>query len=374
MAKSAEDRLVDTFLPLIPWTMQKLFGLFLSREEWHWLALVFVPAPKTIASRFRTELAYLMSPALDSPSARRKVRAYYQDNFRSEERNCGDDGKRMRSAALNYMLEWRKSLEAKGYKANWARVRKIRDCEAEIDAFYNQLATQPDLPRVFGPVSQTRAEEIVSLCWEFAMYGQGGSKPNVTRDSPFLAILGIDPVQIETMMPQEVVPLVLDRFLAWPQIYDNLPEERKLGLLKWVIKTYRTREREPATTPEALNNAVIAGLVHKAIKVVDKETGEVVGTDIEDKSGVKPGDLLTQRLSSDDIIELLGKEGINKSDLTDKTWRLIFHLNDAFNDGAEIGSKKGLSLNAYFGDDSTATRKQLSRLRDKVTKLKAKKM
>ncbi len=72
-------------------------------------------------------------------------------------------------------------------------------------------------------------------------------------------------------------------------------------------------------------------------------------------------------------MELLRKEGINKDDLTDKMWRVIFHLNDAFNEGAEIGSKKGLSLDAYFGADSGATRKQLSRLRDRVTRLKAKK-
>jgi len=179
-------------------------------------------------------------------------------------------------------------------------------------------------------------------------------------------------VQIETMTPQEVVPLVLDRFLALPQRYDNLPEGQKLGLLKRVIKTYLPPEREPVTTPEAVAKAVIAGLVHRAIKVVDKETG-AVEVDVEDKSAVKPEDLLTEKLSTDDIVELLESRGINKSDLTEGDWRLIFRLLDAFREGAEIGSKKGISLDAYFGAESAAVRKQLSRMRERMKTVKARK-
>lgn len=83
-------------------------------------------------------------------------------------------------------------------------------------------------------------------------------------------------------------------------------------------------------------------------------------------------DELREKLSPDEIIELLRKEGINKNDLTEKMWRFIFRLNDAFYEGAEIGSKKGLSLHAYFGDSSATTRKQLSRLRDRVNRPRAK--
>jgi hypothetical protein len=85
----------------------------------------------------------------------------------------------------------------------------------------------------------------------------------------------------------------------------------------------------------------------------------------------KPGEL-REKLSPDEIIELLRKKGINKNDLTEKMWRFIFRLNDAFHEGAEIGSKKGLSLHAYFGDSSVTTRKQLSRLRDRVNRTRAK--
>jgi len=83
-------------------------------------------------------------------------------------------------------------------------------------------------------------------------------------------------------------------------------------------------------------------------------------------------DELREKLSPDEIIELLRKEGINKNDLTEKMWRFIFRLNDAFDEDAEIGSKKGLSLHAYFGDSSATTRKQLSRLRDRVNRPRAK--
>jgi len=85
--------------------------------------------------------------------------------------------------------------------------------------------------------------------------------------------------------------------------------------------------------------------------------------------------LLTEKLSPEEVIDLVKKRGIEKSELTDTMWRLIFRLNDAFDESAEIGSKKGVSLNAYFGDDSTATRerKRLSRLKNKVNRLKAKK-
>jgi len=80
---------------------------------------------------------------------------------------------------------------------------------------------------------------------------------------------------------------------------------------------------------------------------------------------------LVEKLTHDEIIELLKHEGIHKDDLTENDWRLIFQLNDAFYQGAEIASKKGLSLHAYFETDSATTRKQLSRLRNRVRKLKA---
>ena len=81
-------------------------------------------------------------------------------------------------------------------------------------------------------------------------------------------------------------------------------------------------------------------------------------------------DILTEKLTHNQIIELLSHEGINKDDLTENQWWLIFQLNDAFYQGAEIASKKGLSLHAYFGDDSATIRKQLSRLHKRITELK----
>ena len=138
-----------------------------------------------------------------------------------------------------------------------------------------------------------------------------------------------------------------------------------------LVKLYLPAEGEPNTTPEALNKAIQAGLIHKPIVTKDNETGEVVGMDIEDTNALQVGELFeAEKLSSDEIIELLRKEGINKTDLTEREWRFIFRLNDVFNEDAEIGSKKGLSPHAYFGNDSTAIRQKLSRLRKKITKLK----
>lgn len=272
---------VKTFLPLLTWTQQKALGPVFKPNEWRAVALSLLPPSNSIVNVIMRESTSLNSAALLSASARRR--------FRNREKRHIEDqlrGNRMASSMCGYLLAWRQKLEADGYIADFARIRKLRDIEAETNLYYTQLAQSRDWAETLG-VDQDREHDVTTLLWEFALYGEGGCKPKLRRNSVPYNVLSIDPEQLNSLPAEDVPPLCLSRLQALLGMDGEPPDKRKLlQLLKWVVATHIPADHEPQTTPEAIANAVSRGLVHRGYEVKDKETGEIE-VEIEDSDATR---------------------------------------------------------------------------------------
>ena len=113
-----ERRLVDTVLPLIPWTLQKVCGPMFNRDQWREIARSLVPPSQSVSDVILEEPAGLISPALLSPSWRRKLRSRYIRLLRRQLH-----GNPLALAVRQYLLEWKAKLEKEnmGYTAQLLR-------------------------------------------------------------------------------------------------------------------------------------------------------------------------------------------------------------------------------------------------------------
>lgn len=318
------------------------------------------------------------SSALVSVSVRRRIRkaakCYMRRQFRSNP---------LLLTIREHFLKWRQECETKGYTMDPERIRKLRDIEAETNDYYSRLdeevappSTQSEemidgellSPIVLGPVTSKRAHDIVSLLWEFAAYGEAGDKPKITRNSTIYKALDIDPDELVEMTDEDALLLFLNRFESLMGLRGQPPEENNLlNLTRWVIRRHLPSEEEPETTPEAVSKAVEAGLIHKPIKVTDKESGEVAQVDVEDKSVVQPEDICDLD-DSERLLRFAELVGIDINEFTPKERERMMGLVDLFEKDYEKGSKIGLSFKDYYGDKSDSEKTQRAKLFQKIRK------
>jgi len=177
---NAKHPLVRMLLPLWAWKLQKECGPVGERSFWKAVALSFIPPPHDLINDISKECATLDSPALLSPSYRRHFRNQCKRYFRRKLRNNP-----MALVVREHLIHLRQEWETAGYTADPARIRKLRDIEAETNDYYSRLAEEVAPPSthneemvdgellspiVLGPVKSKRAQNIVSLLWEFACW------------------------------------------------------------------------------------------------------------------------------------------------------------------------------------------------------------
>lgn len=370
------EAIVKLVLPLITWTPQKVFGPFFKPSEWQAVALSLVPPPENLVNTIKREGADLDSPALRRASVRRRIRNGYKRDARRQLR-----GNPLVLAACQYLLKWRQELEAEGYTADPARIRKLRDIEAETNDYYASGHAQDDLLKILElgdkeltleSVDQERLDDATSLTWEFATYGEGGTKPTLRLNSDLWQALGIDPENLDAMTPEQGLLYCLSQFEALIGLNGEPPKQANLRrLLKWIIRTHLPPKKEPSTTPKAMGKAIKAGLVHKSIVTTDKETGEDE-VDVEDPNAadfVSVVEAGGEEEGRETIIEALARRGIGYSDLTPKEWAEIFEKYDLFGKGYELSSKTGVSISNFFGAAANAKEKKWSHIKKKIRKL-----
>ena len=271
-------------------------------------------------------------------------------------------------------------MEAAGNGFDPARIRKLRDLEAETNEYYGRLTEEvappsifseekvdgePLSPIVLGPLSAKEARDIMSLLYEFAVYGEGGNKPKIRRTSYIWKALGIDPNQVMKMSAEDGLLLCLSRFEALLGLRGQpLEEHNLLRLVRWVIRTHLPSDREPGTNPEARSKAEIAGLIHRGIKVIYEESQEVVQVDVEDKSVVQPEDMLDLD-DKERLYQFAALAGIDLNEFTPKEQERMLDLLHLLKRDNEKGSKAG-TFKEYYGGRADSEKTQRSRLFQKV--------
>ncbi len=301
---------VNTFLPLIPWKIQKIAGPAFNRDVGKAIALHYVPPPQNVVISIAKEFAKINTPALLSPSYRRRLRNLSQSNFRRQFRdNSG------LLAIRQLLLRWRQDFQAKGCTVDPSVIRKLRDIEAETNEDYRKLFSGEQPPEKLKQIIREHPDAL-NLLWEFSLYGEGGTKPELRRNSELWGILGIDTATFLDMPLEKGVIHLLSRFLALLGLDGQPPDEPNLHrLLEWVIKTHLPSEREPETTPEAVSKAVLEGLIHKPTVVKDKETGEKVSDAIDPTSTRFVRELEDEDEASSELDRLASQVKLTKSEL-----------------------------------------------------------
>ncbi len=362
--EAMRDPVVKTFLPLLPWHLQKVLGPVLKPAEWRALALSLVPPPFNVVNIIIRKFGDWDSPSLLSAAERRRIRNAIKRDLRHDFR---DDSRAL--LVRHWLVKWRKGLEASGYTSDPAHTGKMADLVNERSEYYAGLAGRTELSELLGSVSPERAHDAAALLWELALYGEAEIKPKLRPNSALWTIIGIEPREFEGINPEEVLDACYARFKNLLGLDDGLPDEaRLLQLQKWMVKAHRPSDQEPETTPEALSKATIAGLIHKPIVIKDKETGKVVEMDIEDTSALQVGEL-SEADGREAIIEAFAHKGIGYNDLTPNEWQEIFERHDLIRKGLEFSSKTGVSISSFYGTGAHAKEQKWSRINKKIRKL-----
>jgi len=276
------DPIVKTILPVLLWTLEKVLGPVLTPSEWRAIALSFVPPPDSLVDTIKREYAEFDTPALLAPTKRRQICNRIKHYIR-----CQLRGNPFLLPVREYLLRWRRELEAKGYAADPSRIRKLRVIETETNDHFACLLAGEQIPDALQSIVKS-SPDATNLLWEFARYGEGGEKPELRRSSNPWKILGLDPQQLDSILPTDGLILCLDRFMALFGLAGQPPDEPRLRqLAKWVIRTHLPAEEEPITTPKARSKAMKAGLIHHGHEVRDDETGAVMEVGVEDEGATR---------------------------------------------------------------------------------------
>lgn len=351
--------IVRAVLPLMTWHFQKIFGPVFSADEWRAWALAFVPPPDNVANTIEREWAEYDSPALLSSSARRRFRKQAQECLRCRLRNDP-----FVLPVREYLRMRRVAMEAKGYKADVARLGKWRDVEIERTGRLLDLFSGEEPPAELKAVMHSHPD-VLPLLWELTVYDCTEQKVKLRRNSALYGIMGIDRGQLEDALPEDA-PIIFSHLFDRIGLADSPPEQTTLlRLMWWFVRHLLPPESEPIKEPDVLAGAIEAGLIHKGVVTRrDKETGQVDEIDVVDPATTQPGFL---RLESDEaIIAYFARKGISCDDLTPKEWAEIFERRDLMSMGYEFSSKKGVSMSSFYGEAAKTKEKRWSRLMQKI--------
>ena len=251
-----ERRLVNTLLPLTPWVLQKVCGPMFNWNQWHDIALSFVPPSQSVSDVILKEAAGSISPALLSPTWRRKLRSRYRRFFcRRLRRNP------LALAARQYLLEWKAKLEKEnmGYSPTPTPIRKLADIEAERRMEFEEMAQKPeeigDLfppkkvldPRVYSQMMKELGTDgynlqVIGLLMEFALRGESTVRPEITSRSNLWPIIGVDPKMLGGLAPEAGMILILDALFKKVGAGLGKPDDEGLRkMAEWAIRTHLPR-------------------------------------------------------------------------------------------------------------------------------------
>lgn len=211
-------------MPLVPWTLQKVCGPMLNRDQWREIARSLVPPSQSVSDVILKEAAVPISPALLSPSWRRKLRSSYR-HFVCRQLH----GNPLALAARQYLLEWKAKLEKENmeYSPTPTPIRKLADIEAERRMEFEEMAQKPeeigDLfppekvldPRVYSQMMKELGSDgynlqVIGFLMEFALRGESTVRPEITSRSNLWPIIGVDPKMLDSLSPEAGMILILD--------------------------------------------------------------------------------------------------------------------------------------------------------------------
>jgi hypothetical protein len=345
-----------------------MFGPLFPPSGWRAVALSVSPPPDNLVKTITMKCGDLDSPALLSPTRRRRIRNHNKRRIRRQLRHDPNS-----LLVREWLLNWRQELENEGYGGDPARIGKFRDAQDEISKRFQDSIQSGDLPEELAPTVR-ESPDVINLLWELALHGGTTlSHAEVRSNSPVWALLDLDPKQLKSLPPKEVLLLLLSRLKS---LFGAPPAKfMVLKMIRWLGRAYLPSEEEPERKPEVLEKAIEAGLIYRAIKTRDQETGEVK-VDVQDPRAndfihevEASGNMDSDAERREALFRLLASKGIAYDDLTPGDWKEIFEKYDLFLKGYELSSKTGVDISSFYGAGAHAKEQKWSRVKKKIRKV-----
>lgn len=259
-AKTVEDKLIDAFLPVYFWYLRagwRGMGLKLTKDQASAIVQFFLPPPDALVRNMRKDLAKFLTPALYSPTWRRRFRKEWIRALQEELDEAIRERDPVMFAARESFSEFRASLEASG-PPNWDRMAELgsaRDFEETMRQRLTTLAENPAmLDTLFPPgkILDHRLHRrvvkglgleayrfgIIELLSEFLLEGRSEVEPRLTRKSEIWLILGLAPDELEGL-PR---PIAFRKFFdAIFSLFMQADEAKLIEVMVWLIKFHLPR-------------------------------------------------------------------------------------------------------------------------------------
>jgi len=211
-----EERLVDTFLPFVLWRsikMRNFMGCPFSKEEASAFTRFFLPPPARLVRVIKLETRDFLSPALHSPTWRRKVRRAMQCDFQENLNRDIEKKHPMLLAARGFFAEFSSFLGTspsdRDKMVEVLNSYKARELEERQERLLTALVESPQAieslfppekvldPRLYKRIVIDLGPEelrsgIVALLYEYVLDGKSQTELRITRASKIWAILELD--------------------------------------------------------------------------------------------------------------------------------------------------------------------------------------
>lgn len=255
MEKTLQDRLIDTFLPVEFWyllaRLEWILDFRLTNDQVRGLVRFFLPPPDAMVRKMRKGWAKFLSPALYSPTGRRRLRKKVIRLLEKEWDEAIRERDPVMFAAKESFAAFCASLEASGPPPNWDRIAELGNARDFEKAQRQKLANLAENPEVLdtlfprwkvldhrfqkGLAQQDYLEAAMKLLYEFCLTGGSEIEPTLTKKSAIWSIFGLDPDELEILPPDQRAKKVFDAVLSF---YSNYDEFRAEELLRWLMHSH----------------------------------------------------------------------------------------------------------------------------------------
>jgi hypothetical protein len=389
MDRSPDERIANTYQPLLPWKMGILFGRLYGRL----IALSMCrPTPEMVQDAIGAigELPSDLVVALKSSSFRRRqrkaIKAELLPGLKVEANGHG-----CRLVRL-FLTELTNSLYQRGYRPDEALIPKIDVWQAEYDArtqdLIHEISSDPGelkkmfpLSKTLGPIRAKNAlpllggeqnyyQHLTSLIWE------------IRSETGKMKISTGHLSDIKKSLP----PRLVEMFKLFSELKTQpINKEKMKVFVNNFIQLVDAGEEFHAIIPMLVRYFFIETIPsvpsdeetsHKRLSLIEGQIAdgqESIGTWQYTSNGRKQ---IYKQATEEEPMEdgerlskIASSAGIDLDDLTPGEQKRILELADAIDSGYENSSKTGMSYKDYYGSRADSEKTMRQRLFKKITRL-----
>lgn len=391
-SRSSEERVADTYWPLVIHRYKTLYGPFIARIMAH--ALGCQPPSCFKADISKLEVHNIQ--AFFSPTYRRRLRNIEKEEWKSEVKQARREGIDVRQMARETFSHFYEGLreELSGSdieKLSGGEIKSDWPPFAELEREIHRIDVS-QVPKLAQAEAEQnwKAKEIIKdapgAAEFFPIYstipGSSGKDARIRKEILFQVggIEGYASTVADILAQGEINPLSMAESHRAKELLIRLcPLEKELEVAEFP-QGFRL-------IGKAFGRFIKFSMTEQFQEIAKRIIGKMLIDQFVDHPYSKPRKVLpppdniertrTEALwaqpcdlseaeGKEAIIEALAKKGIDYNDLTPREWAEIFEKYDLLSKGYEFSSKRGLSISSFYGEKAHAKEQKWSRIKRKV--------